>query len=868
MVDRAEVEGGQLRVHRVTVDDTVDPLGIDNPRPVFGWQLGADVQGARQSAYRILVATSAELLGQGQADVWDSGRVDTDDSVAVAYGGPELQPRRRYHWTVQVWGEPDLYGELDHPAWWEMGLPTEDTWNGAAWISPDLGDRRDAAAPILRTEFTTVTTVVSARAYVYGLGFCELRLNGKKVGDRVLTPANTPYDRRIRYDTYDVTDLVSAGENAVGLWLGNGYGPRFNRYGFRWLGPLQAVLLLILRLADGTEQVITTNSGWRWSDGPITSNDVYDGEAYDARLEQTGWDSPGFDAGNWRSVRTVPPPAGSPAAATAPAIRVTDTIRPIAVTEPAPGVWIFDLGQNIAGWPRLRVHGSAGTTVRLRTAEELDDNGLLDVTTNRDAAAVDTYTLSGDPRGETYEPRFTYHGFRYVEVTGYPGRPANDTLTGRAVHADLAHTGAFHSSDELLNRIWRNNRWSILNNSLSLPTDTPVRDERTPPAMDVQAYHEASVIEFGMSRFYAKYLRDLPPGVALPSDDEKEQQPDMAGGQVVLAWSLYEQYGDLAGLAEAYPAMKGFVARNAADVPGLIWPQERAFGDWCPPERGPESNDGMGSATAGPCFSEGSLVNTALAYRQAQAVARAAQVVGTPAEAERYAELAAAVRTAFNDEFLRGASFGSGRQVTAILPLAFDMVPPERIGAVGKQLVDRILGPDDGHLDTGIFGTRYLLDAAAAIGRLDVALTMLRQTTYPGFGFQIAHDATATWEQWSYRAGMQTHDHAMFAGINAAFYTILAGIKPTSPGYRTVSIAPQIPTGLTHVSAGIDTVRGRISSEWHAARDSVTLVVEIPVNVTATVHVPRPPAVQPELSAQADSETHTVGSGRWTFRTT
>jgi alpha-L-rhamnosidase len=800
------------------------------------------------------------LLRDGRTDVWDSGRVDTDDSVAIPYGGPALRPRQRYHWTVQVWDELGDRSELVQDAWWEMALPATDTWHGAEWISPDGQlEHPGITAPTLRTEFTTRGTVVSARAYVHGLGFYELRLNGKKVGDRVLTPASTPYDRRILYDTYDVTELIRGGDNAVGLWLGNGYGSRFSRYGFRWLGPLQAVLLLALQFADGTEQIVRTNDAWRWYGGPITSNDLYDGESYDARLEQTGWDSPGFDADHWLPVRTVPPPDGTPAAATAPTIRVTQSIRPIALTEPTPGVWIFDLGQNIAGWARLRVRGPAGTTVRMRTAEELDSDGALDVTTNRDADALDSYTLSGDPGGETYEPRFTYHGFRYVEVTGHPGPPTLDTLTGRAIHADVADTGTFTSSDELLNRIWRNNRWSILNNSLSLPTDTPVRDERTPPAMDVQTYHEASIIEFGMDRFYAKYLRDLPPGTALPSDDAKGQQPDMAGGQVVLAWSLYEQYGDRSILDELYPAMKAFVERNAAEVPGHIWPEDRAFGDWCPPDHGPESNGGLGSATAGECFSEGSLVNTALAYRQACAVAQAAGVVGTPADVKHYGDLAAAIRAAFNAEFLQadGWTYGSGRQVTSILPLAFGMVPAANSDAVGNQLVERILGADDGHLDTGIFGTRYLLDALAAIGRVDVALTVLGQTTYPGFGFQIAHGATTTWEQWSYRAGMQTHDHAMFAGINASLYTVLAGIRPTSAGYRTVTIAPQLPDALTHVTASIDTVRGRITSTWTRTDNGLVLTVDIPVNVTATIAIPTP--LQPT--------THTVTAGHWTFHT-
>jgi len=709
--------------------------------------------------------------------------------------------------------------------------------------------QRDPDAPLLRKSFSLDQRVASARAYVYGLGFYELHVNAQKVGDRVLTPGSTPYSSRSLYDSYDVTSLVRRGGNAVGVWLGNGYGARYNQYGFRWLGPKQAIVLLDITYADGSRRSVTTDSTWKWSNGPIVANDIYGGESYDARLVVPGWDSPGFDDSAWHAVQTVDAPSPVLAPNTAPPIRVTQTLRPTAVTHPTPGVAIYDLGQNIAGWVRLSVHGPAGATVQLRTAEELKD-GQLDTFTNRAAAATDTYTLSGHG-SESYEPRFTYHGFRYVEVTS--GAAVVDRIEGRAIHADVQSTGSFDSSSAMLNTIWRNNRWSILNNSMSLPTDTPVRDERTPPAMDVQAYRDASTREFGMNAFYAKYLQDLPPGTALPSDAVKSQQPDMAGGQVSLAWSLFEQYGDRATLASAYPLMKTFVDRNAREVPGFVWPASRGFGDWCPPDHGPEAHDGMGSPSAGDCFSEPSLVNTALSDQQALDVARAAGVVGTPAEVEHYSALALSIKAAFNAEFFDGTTYGSGRQVTSILPLALGLVPADRVQAVGDQLVATILGKDNGHLDTGIFGTRYLMDALTAIGRLDVAMTMLQQTTYPGFGFEIAHGATTSWEQWLYTSGMETHDHAMFAGINASFYTVLGGIKSTSPAYRTITIAPQVPAGLDHVSTSIETVRGRVASSWRRTADGVEFTVTIPVNSTATVVLP-------------DGSSHSVGSGTWRFQ--
>ncbi|MFF7158431.1 family 78 glycoside hydrolase catalytic domain [Streptomyces sp. NPDC008139] len=1047
----AQAASGGISVGELTADATTDPLGIDDPRPALGWKLRAAANGQRQSAYRVLVASSPARLNSPKADVWDSGRVATDDSTGVPYGGPALESSRTYYWKVQVW---DAYGRAS--AWspvghWEMGLLNPADWKGARWITPDTGgaaswsdftldtdftikagaasvlfrvkDSRNyymwqinaastpgkvllrphvqkdgsfatlgevdlspvitpanagaphhltvradgatittsvdgtrvdtrtdttftagtlgfrtsttggvaedalydnivvrgldgatlfsddfsaspdpyfpdsavtdgqlepkgdptlldpnPAAPLLRKGFTLDgrKKVTKARAYVYGLGFYEMHLNGAKVGDRVLAPASTPYDQRDLYATYDITGSLKQGANTVGLWLGNGYGPRFSPYGFRWTGPKQAVVLLDVSYSDGTRQSVVSDDSWKWSTGAVTANDLYAGESYNARLDKPGWDRAGFDDSGWQPVRTVAAPSDKLVADTMPPVRVTDTLRAVKLTRPQPGVYVYDFGQNIAGWERLRVTGPAGTTVRMRTAEEIGADGMLDTATNRSAASTDSYTLAGTRTAETYEPRFTYHGFRYVEVTGFPGTPALSTLDARVVHADVASTGTFTSSDALLNQIWRNNRWSVLNNSMSVPTDNPVRDERTPPGMDVQAYHDASTREFGMDRYYAKYLQDMPPGTALPNDAGNAQQPDMGGNQVTLAWTLYEQYGDRATLAATYPAMKAFVDKNAADVPGHIWPSNRGFGDWCPPDRSANANGGRGGPNAGACTSEVSVVNTALSYLQAVDVAKSATALGHSADAARYGTLARDIKDAFNAAFLNAAgdTYGDGRQTTSVLPLAFGMVPAAHVAAVGRQLVATITEKDGGHLDTGIFGTRYLMDALAAIDRIDVAMTVLDQRTYPGFGYEIGQGATSSWEQWTYYSNMETHDHAMFAGVNASLYTRLAGIEPTGPAYRTVTVAPRIPAGMRHAAASIATPLGTVASSWTVANGRTTLDVTVPVGSTATVHVPLPDARHPRVEAthgarllhSDDGEAvYTIGSGHWRF---
>ncbi|GAA4259434.1 hypothetical protein GCM10022255_084020 [Dactylosporangium darangshiense] len=790
----------------------------------------------------------------------------------MPYGGPALQPARAYSWAVQVWDAHDQPSAWSPAARWETGLFAAQDWKGAQWISPGTAT---TAAPMLRAGFTLpAKPIAAARAYVDGLGFYELRLNGAKVGDQVLAPANTPYAQRNLYTTYDITGAVHAGANAVGLWLGDGYGPTFSPYGFRWTGPKQAILLLDVAFTDGSHQSIVTDPSWTWATGPITADDLYAGETYDARLERPGWDQPGNASTGWSAVRAVAAPSATLTAATLPPIRVAATRPPVKVSQPQPGTYVYDFGQNIAGWPRLRVQGPAGTTVRLRTAEEVQANGMLDTTTNRNAASTDAYTLAGTGTVETYEPRFTYHGFRYVEVTGFPGTPAASSLDARVVHAAVPSTGAFTSSDPLLNQIWQNNRWAILNNSMSIPTDNPVRDERTPPGMDVQAYHDASIREFGMGGFYANYLLDMPPGTALPNDAGNAQQPDMGGDQVVLAWALYEQYGDRDTLAATYPAMQRFVDTNAANVPGYIW--TTGFGDWCPPDLGPNANGGQGNPSAGSCTSEVSIVNTALSYRQAHTVAKAATALGQAADAARYTQLAENIKQAFNARFLNpdGAGYGSGRQTTSVLPLAFGLVPDANVTAVGARLVDTVLNRNGGHLDTGIFGTRYLMDALARIGRVDVAMTVLDQTTYPGFGYEIGRGATTPWEEWTYASSMETHDHAMFAGINASLYTQLAGIQPTGPGYASLTVDPRVPAGLQHVAASIDTVRGPVASSWTVTGQQIALDVTVPVGAAATVHVPNfgrgdatvtPSAGATQVSATGTETVYTVGSGAWHF---
>ena len=839
----------------LTTEYTVRPLGLDVEQPRLGWELQSTERNQRQAAYRVLVATSPERLRPGQADVWDSARVESADNFGVAVQGP-LASGTRYFWTVQVWdaaGKPSAWAE---PEWWQMGLLRPDEWR-AEWISP----KEDKVSPWLRREFDVPQPVVQATAYAYASGWYELSLNGRKVDDRVLTPVNSKYTKGLFYDAYDVTDLVQTGRNAVGLWLGAGYDAGYSKWGWRWLEPKAALLQIELRLADGTTRTVITDEQWKSAESPILANHIYDGETYDARREVPGWDQPGFDDSGWQSVVRREVKAGPLKASKMPPLKIRQILPAVSLTEVEPGVFVFDFGQNIAGWTRLRVSGAAGTTVVLRHAEAVYSDGRLDITTNRAAKATDTYILKGEG-SETYMPRFTYHGFRYVEVTGFPGRPTLESVEALAIHSALEETGSFTSSDPLLNRIHQNFQWSLRNNFMGIPTDTAVRDERTPCLMDSLAVEEAAIYNFNVLQYYTKWLQDIGGDVSAP--------PNWSGDPVVLPYLLYWHYGDRRILEQHYGNLRKATDHFAAQAEAKqYW--ANGFGDWAPPQQPGDYETS---------FSEGEIVNTAFFYRCAWITAEVARMLGQAEDATKYAQLAQRIFDQFQARHFHPEThtYGSGRQVTSVLPLAFGLVPDHQRPAVASALHQRLVDQDNGHLDTGIFGTRYLFDMLIDHGFVDSAFTALTKKTYPSYGYQISLGATTTWEQWTYRGSMQSFNHAMFSGPDATLYSRLGGIQPAQPGYREILIRPVHPQGLVHVDASTRTVNGWVRSAWRAFEGYAHRVV-IPPNTTAQVYVPASsveavresgrPATEAEgvrfLRMEDGHAVFSIGSGNYVF---
>ncbi|MGD1157745.1 MAG: family 78 glycoside hydrolase catalytic domain [Terriglobia bacterium] len=801
-----------------------NPLGIDVRQPRFAWVLAHTGRGQKQSAYQVLVASSPELLNQDRGDQWDSGKTASDDSTQVVYSGKPLASGKTYYWKVRYWDSAGNASPYSAVAQFEMGLLTREEWKGH-WIGGDN---------LLRKEFALEGKVVRARAYVTALGYYELRVNGEKVGSNVLDPAFTTYPVRVLYSSYDVTPQLRAGKNAVGAMLGGGWATLRGNFPTPYKEP--ALLLQVnIELADGKTVSVASENSWKVAKGPIVSDSVYDGEIYDARRELPGWDLPGFDDSAWSAAQTVEGSKGTLSAQMMPPIRVIDSIVPVTLANPRPGVFVYDLGQNLSGWAELRVRGPRGAEVRLRFSELLYDDGMINRENLREAKSRDIYTLRGEG-DETYQPRFTYHGFRYVEVTGYPGTPSLDSVRGHVVHTAVEPTGNFAASKALLNQIHKVIRWSDLTNLHSVPTDCDQRDERMGWMGDAQTSAEAMMLNFDMAAFFTNFLRDMrdvenPNGTLTDTVPHRygSRPADPAWGTAypLICWYMYEQYGDRRILEENYEGLKKYVEFLGSRAPDHVL-RYSYYGDWVATEKTP-----------------GELVSDFYYYYDTLLLSRIATVLGNSTDAASYTQLAAQIKDAFNQEFFNAkmGNYANGTQTANTLPLWLDMAPRDRRGSVEGNLTYDILYGHNTHVTTGFIGVRYLMPLLTELNRSDLAYDLAVQTTYPSWGYMVANGATTLWELWQNKAGpsMNSHDHHMMGSVDAWFYEALAGIKveAENAGYRHFRIEPQVVGDLAWVNATVGTVRGNVTSSWTHTPGVVTLEVDVPVNSTASVSIPK-----------------------------
>ena len=846
-----------MTVAHLGCEDRENPLGVDMPQPSLDWILESSQRGDRQTAYQILAASSRSLLDQNTADVWDSGKVISDDTIQIPFAGQPLKSAQKVFWKVRVWDAAGKVSAWSPTASWTMGLLAESDWQ-AHWIAAPT----NASSILLRREFTVKAGLRRATVFVCGLGQYELSANGKKSGANLLAPGWTQYRKTCLYDTLDLTGQLQRGLNAVGIILGNGMynipGDPVRYVKFtQSFGPLQVIAQIQLDYADGSRAIIGTDANWQTGPSPITFNNIFAGEDYDARLEQAGWDQPGFQAdARWAPARETFGPGGKlkGLSCAAPPIRAIETLKPIVAKPLGPDLMVYDLGQNAAMMPRLVVSGSAGSFVRIIPAELLKPDGTVDrasCTQDGVRPAWWQYTLRGGGR-EFYFPKFFYQGCRYLQVelhTAKAGEPLPkiNKLEGIVVHSSAKPVGEFVTSNPLFNRIYQLVRWAQRSNMMSLMTDCPHREklgwlEETHlngPSLrynfDLATLLQKSLSDMADSQLANGFVPNIAPEYFIASKtnltDAFRNSPEWGGAFVLVAWQQYQFNGDRALLRRYYGDLKRYVAfLDGTATNHLV---TTGLGDWY--DLGPKPP--WGSQLTPPA-----LTATAFYQHYNWILARTAELLCRPDEARDFDARAEQIRAAFNQKFFHPATgqYATGSQCANALAIVLNLVEPTNRAAVLAAIVADVRGRGNA-LTAGDVGYRYLLLALAENGRSDVIFDMNNQSDQPGYGYQLKMGATSLTEKWDAGVGsFGSQDHFMLGQINEWFFHDLAGIQldPASPGFKHFIIHPNLVGDLTGVKANYDSVHGKIVSEWQLTKHQIKLHVVIPPNTTATIDLP------------------------------
>jgi alpha-L-rhamnosidase len=845
-----------------------EPLGIDTPVPRLSWQLESSLRGQKQAAYRILVAATREALKADRGDLWDSGRVASNgglgivaksESVNVPYAGKALASGQHCFWKVMAWGTEGAASDWSEPSWWEMGLLGPKAWQ-ASWLfdgkpnpAKDADFFKDDRAPLFRKEFNVTSPVRSARLYLSGLGIVDASVNGRAVGDHHLDPLWTVPGKRVFYSVYDLTQQLIPGSNCLGVTLGNGW---YNPLPLRMWGHLnlrehltvgrpQFIAQLNIDYADGSHESVVSDASWKVAPGPILRNSIYLGEKVDARLALGGWDQAGLDDRAWGFARIAPVPKGILQSQPLPPIRVTATIKPIRITEPASGIYIIDMGQNFGGAARFRFNVPRGTEIKIRYGELLNEDGSLNPMTSvggqikRKTAGADgspavawqsdSYIARGGGP-ETYTPRFTFHAFRYVELAGLSARPLLQDIEGLRMNSAVEPAGSFSCSNDLFNRIQTMCQWTFLSNLFGVQSDCPHR-ERFGYGGDLVNTSDAFMLNYDMSTFYAKSVRDWHDS-ALPNGMLTDTAPSVGIQYCGVGWAmahpdllsqLYRYYGDRRLVEEQYETAKRWLELVRAESKDYIV------------REGLHDHEALEHDAAPPMV-------TPLYCESARILARLAHILGKKADEDEYNQLAEAIRRAYQEKFLAPGTgvVGSGIQASQAFALYLNMLPAEQRAAALEHLVHDIADKHKGHLTTGIFGTRFMLDVLSREGRGEVVNKMVNLHDYPSWGNMLDQGATTLWEHWKYNDNTYSCNHPMFGSVSQWFYNWPGGIEPAADavGFDKFVFQPQFLSGLTWVRCTYRSIRGPIVCDWQRDLTNVTLDLRVPVNASARLILP------------------------------
>jgi alpha-L-rhamnosidase len=862
---------GKIPPAKLRCEYEARPLGIDVVKPRLSWQMPLETRNNRQTAYQILVASTEDNLKKDNGDLWNSGRVLGDQSVFVEYKGKPLESRKRYFWKVKIWDEKNSPSPYSETAWWEMGLLQKTDWM-ASWIGKLGTEGKPPKAVELQREFSLDKRAVRARLYVTGLGAYRVIFNGKKVGNDLLTPGWTHYLKTLHYQTYDVTEAINQGANFLSVTLGSGWwasglgwGNGQHRYSE---GPNRLLFQLELEFYDGSKITVLSDKNWQVRLSPVVENTLYHGETYDARLEYAKeWSKADIldqvsnvpqlfrdEKGNEQKTLQLARAEGDTLfstqklilrAAPAPQIRVVEELKPVSLKEARRGRWVFDFGQNIVGFCRLKVEGKTGKEVTLKYAELLDEKGLADQANLRSAKATDKYILKGYGV-EQWEPSFTYHGFRYVELVDFPGKPDLNTLTAKVIHNDVPETGKFACSNELLNKIQQNITWGQRGNLHSVPTDCPQRDERLGWMGDAQIFAATASYNRDMNGFFAKWMKDIsdsqhPKGYVYDVNPKivvaGPSKPGWGDAVVVIPYVMYQFYGDKRLVEEHYESMKAWVNYLNNDATtrqlglyhwgGVDQKDWFGYGDWVPVQKSPTK----------PIGGQYQIYSNRL-------LSEMAQLLGKSSDAQQFGNMAKQLTDKYNSLYWDGKNYTGGTQAAHVMPLAMQIAPSTARNEVAQRITENVKA-NNNHLSTGFLATGWLLPMLSQFGQHELAYTVASQKTYPSWGYMVEKGATTMWELWNSDSekpeGMNSRNHFAYGSVGEWFYGYLAGLRPDprGVGFKRFLVAPQPAGDLTWAETQYESPYGRISVRWDKeVSGKLKIALEIPANTLAEVRLP------------------------------
>jgi len=836
----------QVTVDHLLCENLTDPLGIDSREPRFSWQLQADKRNTMQVAYEIMVTS-------GKATVWKTGKVMSDRSVHIPYEGASLSSGKLYQWKVRVWENSGRVSSWSAPARFQTALFDASDWK-AKWIEAGFPeDPVSRPAQYFRKGFTLKKKIASATAYITAHGLYEARINGKRVGDRYLTPGWTSYNKRLEYQVYDVTSLLQRGNNAIGVVVGNGWYRGFiawngnkNSYG----STLGILVQMDILYTDGSKESVLSDGSWKSSDGSITYAEIYHGESIDARREKKGWAAAEYNDQNWKGVAVKEYSFANLLATFNEPVRKHETFKPVRIFTTPKGEKVIDFGQNLVGWVIVKAKGKAGDSISIRHAEVLDKEGNFYLDNIRSAKATANYYLRGEGE-EVFEPHFTFYGFRYIRLDAWPGDLQPENFEAVSLYSDMQPTGRFKCSDSLINQLQHNIQWGQRGNFLDVPTDCPQRDERLGWTGDAQVFSRTAAFNFRVNNFFSKWMKDVAadqrsdgsvpfviPNVLGVNSAGSTGWADVA---TIIPWNMYSIYGDKRILEDQYPSMKAWVTFMENNSNGYLWNKGFHFGDWLF-YRPFDDNDGRSAVT------DKYFIAQCFFAHSTQLLINAAEVIGKKEEAAQYRQLLQHIKEAFMKEYVTPSGrLVSGTQTALVLALQFDMLPENLRRTSAEKLVQNI--KDYGtHLTTGFLGTPYLCHVLTRFGYTDMAYQLLMQKTYPSWLYPVTMGATTIWERWNgihpdgnfEPASMNSFNHYAYGAIGDWMYRVITGINPDedNPGYKHIILQPHVHDTLQYASASLETYYGTISSAWKKQEGKLVFEFSIPPNTNATVFLP------------------------------